>query len=160
VTRSSWHSDLPFGLRHRTTGIAFEEWLKHPSGFPANDPISLMEIAAALTEGFTCDQRQWHQAMRRCIEALLRRGWRPMLPDQSGSWQWTNRFSYEPDVPDIPESISDAAVTSWVAFGDSGGAEDLRFATKLPDDPAGAGRISPRDEAVRDGGAAPRMIQR
>jgi hypothetical protein len=112
--------------------MGFEEWLKHPSGFPANDPISLMEINAALTEAFACDQRQWHQAMRRCIEALLRRGLRPMLPDESGAWQWTNRFSYEPDVRDTPESIADAAVTSWVAFGDSGGAKDLRFATTLP----------------------------
>jgi hypothetical protein len=60
--------------------MAFEEWLDHPSGFPADDPISLMEIHAVLTDGFTCDQKQWHQAMRRCIEALLRRGWRPMLP--------------------------------------------------------------------------------
>jgi hypothetical protein len=60
-----------------------------------------------------------------------------MLPDESGAWQWTDRFSYEPEVPDTPESIADAAITSWVAFGDSGGAEALRFATELPG-PAGA----------------------
>jgi len=97
--------------------------------------MSLREIDAAITEGFACDQREWHQAMRLCIEALLRRGWRLMLYGQeAGAWQRTDRFVWPDEFGDRPEGIANAVVASWVAFGDSGGAEDIRFATRLPTD--------------------------
>jgi hypothetical protein len=119
---------------HRKTGMAFRDWLRVSSGFPAKDPISLMEIDAAIQEGFACGQNDWHEAMRLCIASLLRRGWRPMLYDKEfGTWEWTDRFNGLDEPGDgSPECIAGATVASWVAFGDSGGAEDLRFATRLP----------------------------
>jgi hypothetical protein len=97
-----------------------------------------MEIDAAIRTGFDCDQKAWHEAMRLCIVALLRRGWRPMLyDDASGAWQWTDRFTCPEEFGNGPEGITEAAVSSWVAFGDSGSAEDLRFATRLPTEPPG-----------------------
>jgi len=97
------------------------------------DPISLMDIDAEIQEGLARDQIDWHEAMCVCIASLLRRGRRPMLYDErSGTWQWTDQFTVPEMFGDGPEGIADAAVTSWVAFGDSGGAEDLRFATELP----------------------------
>ncbi len=96
-----------------------------------------MEIDAAIQEGFAFDHNSgWNEAMRLCIASLIRRGWRPMLYNKAArKWEWTTRFNYFDDLEspdDSPEGIANAAVTSWVAFGDSGGAEDLRFATRLP----------------------------
>jgi hypothetical protein len=116
--------------------MAFRDWLRNASGFPAKDPMSLMEIDATIREGFAFDRySDWNEAMRLCIASLINRGWKPMLYNkEAGTWEWTDRFSYFDDWDsrdDSPEGIALAAVSSWVAFGDSGGAEDLRFATKL-----------------------------
>jgi len=98
-----------------------------------------MEIDTAIRAGFSCDQKEWHEAMQLCIAALLRRGWRPMLYDNSsGTWQWTDQFTWPDEFGDGPEGTAAAAVLSWVAFGDSGGATDLRIATELPTEPPGA----------------------
>jgi hypothetical protein len=44
----------------------------------------------------------------------------------------------EGEFGDGPQGIAEAAVLSCNAFRNSGGAEDLRFATKLPTEPTGA----------------------
>jgi len=56
-----------------------------------------------------------------------------MLFDKENQrWTWTDRFNGWEGNDDSPEGIAEAAVDSWAAFGDSGGAEGLRFATALP----------------------------
>ena len=117
------------------TGMPFEEWLRNPSGLLVNKPIGLRDIDMAIREGFgpPVDQKQWFDRMVLCIAALLRRGWRPMLYDgKAGAWLWTDRFDCPDEFGDGPEGVAAAAVTSWIAFGDSGGAEALRFATAIP----------------------------
>jgi hypothetical protein len=97
-------------------------------------PISLIQIDAAITGEFAFDDnKDWQEAMRLCITELLRRGYKPALyNDRSESWEWTTRFTWPEEFGEGPEGIAAAAVQSWLAFGDSGGAEDLRFATELP----------------------------
>ncbi len=61
-----------------------------------------------------------------------------MLPNyETGKWEWTDLFNgfdfEEPD--DSPMGIASTAVLSWCANGDSGGAEHLRFGTRLPNSP-------------------------
>ena len=59
-----------------------------------------------------------------------------MLPnDDTGVWEWTERFHGVEDYNDTPLGIAEGAIASWVAFGNSGGAEDLRFGTVLPNRP-------------------------
>ena len=124
------------GMRHRQTGLMFEEWLQQLSRMPPKDPIGLMDIEAALREGFAGEefgQKQWIEGMRLCLTVLLQRGWRPLLYDnESNSWQWTDRFSCLSGFGEGPAGVAEAIVVSWQAFGDSGGAKDLWFATRLP----------------------------
>jgi hypothetical protein len=95
-----------------------------------------MQIDAAIREAFAFDDyRDWQEAMRLCIAQLLRRGYKPALYSyESCSWGWTDRFTWPAEFGEGPEGIAAAAVQSWLAFGDSGGAEDLRFASELPTD--------------------------
>jgi hypothetical protein len=96
--------------------------------------MSLMQIDAAIREEFVFDDhRDWQEAMILFIVELLGRGYRPALYDHAScSWNWTDRFTWPEEFGEGPEGIAAAAIQSWLAFGDSGGAEDLRFATNLP----------------------------
>jgi hypothetical protein len=127
-----WH-------RKKGTGMAFREWLRHGTELPKQDAISLMQIDAAIGEEFAFDDnRDWQEAMILCIVELLRRGFSTALYNyDTSSWEWTDRFNW-PEFGEGPEDIAAAAVQSWLAFGDSGGAEDLRFARELPTDGAPA----------------------
>ena len=59
--------------RHLDTGMAFQDWLKHPAGFQAIEPIGLEEMSKIITGSFSCDQKQWLEAMQLCITHLLDR---------------------------------------------------------------------------------------
>jgi hypothetical protein len=122
-----WH-------RKGGTGVAFREWLRGGAGLPKQGPISLMQIDTAIRDEFAFDNhKDWQEAMRLCIAELLRRGYGTALYNcESSSWEWTNRFTWPDEFGEGPEGIAAAAVQSWLAFGDSGRAEDLRFATELP----------------------------
>jgi hypothetical protein len=66
----------------------------------------------------------------------VQRGLKPMLPNyEAGRWEWTNRFNGESGHDEAPLTAAKTAIFSWCAFGDSGGAEHLRFGTRLPDGP-------------------------
>jgi len=114
--------------------MAFREWVRRPTGPPTQGPISLMQIDAAIQNEFLFDDPgDWQEAMRLCIAELLRRGYRPALYNyEARTWEWTDRFTWPEEFGEGPEGIAAAAVRSWLAFGDSGGAEDLRLATELP----------------------------
>ena len=120
--------------RKKGTGMAFREWVRRPTGLPTQGPISLMQINAAIHNEFAFDDhKDWQEAMRLCIAELLRRGYRPALYSyESGSWEWTDRFTCPTWFGEGSEGIAAAAVQSWLAFGASGGAEDFRFARELP----------------------------
>jgi hypothetical protein len=122
-----WH-------RKSGTGMAFREWLRRGTELPKQGSISLMQISAAVGEEFAFnDNKDWHEAMKLCIAELLRSGHKTALYNyDSDSWEWTDRFNLPDDFGIGPEGVAAAAIQSWVAFGDSGGAEDLRFAIELP----------------------------
>lgn len=122
--------------RMRSTEMAVREWLRQGTELPKQGPISLMQISAAIGKQFAFnDNLDWHEAMKFCIAELLRRGHRTALYNySSGSWEWTDRFNLPDEFGKGPEGVAVAAIQSWVAFGDSGGAEDLRFAIDLPTD--------------------------
>jgi len=113
--------------------MAFREWVRRPTGPPTQGPISLMQFDAAIQNEFLFDDHgDWQEAMRLCIAELLRRGYRPALCNyEARAWEWTDRFTWPEEFGEGPEGIA-AAAQSWLAFGDSGGAEDLRLATELP----------------------------
>jgi len=117
--------------------MAFREWVRRPTGLPTQGPITLMQIDSAIMQEFAFDDhRDWQEAMRLCIAELLRRGYRPALYNyEASAWEWTDRFTWPEEFGgfgDGPEGIAAGAVQSWLAYGDSGGAEDLRLATELP----------------------------
>jgi hypothetical protein len=124
-----WH-------RERGRGMAFRDWVEQGAELSKQNSISLMQISAAIQEQFAFnDNKDWHEAMKLCIVELLRRGHGTALYNyDSGSWEWTDRFDLPDEFGKGPEGIAAAAIQSWVAFGDSGGAEDLRFAIELPAD--------------------------
>jgi hypothetical protein len=115
-------------------GLGFREWLRQPTGLPMEGSISLRLIDSAIRENFEFeDHKDWQEAMILSIAELLRRGYGQALYDRaSGSWGWTDRFICPDEFGEGPEDIGAAVVQSWLAFGDSGGAEDLRFVTELP----------------------------
>jgi hypothetical protein len=119
--------------------MSFVEWLDDPASWPASEPVSLIEIGTALHMAFDGSDllhREWLEARKLYVEALVRRGLRPMLPNyETGSWEWTDRFNGFEGDDDSPQSIATAALTSLYAFGDSGGAEHLRLGTQLSSGP-------------------------
>ena len=115
-------------LRHRTTGVPIEDWLEGWCSAREKEIIGLRDIDLAIRHGFDVSHREWFETMDLCIKRLVELGFQPMLfDDERGEWEWTDRFDSEAG------EMAGYAVTSWVAFGDSGGAEDLRFAKALPD---------------------------
>jgi hypothetical protein len=126
-------------MQHEPTGMSFRKWLHDPGGLPIIEPMGLIEISEVFDSAFgryRLQQRDWLEGLMLCIAALGERGLRPMLPNyETGKWEWTNRFNGENGDDDSPRSIAETAVLSWCAFGDSGGAEHLRFGTQLPDGP-------------------------
>jgi hypothetical protein len=126
-------------LHHEPTSMSFHKWLDDPDGLPIKEPISLIEIRQIFNSDFGGSRLAYGdrlEGLRLCVAALVRRGLRPMLPNyETGKWEWTNRFSGMNGDDDTPRSIAEMAVLSWVAFGDSGGAEHLRFGTQLANGP-------------------------
>jgi hypothetical protein len=117
-----WH-------RKRGTGMAFREWLRRRTGLPTQGPVSLMQINEAINEHFAFDNtKDRREAIQACAAELLRRGYGTALYNyESSTWEWTDRFTLPDLFSESPEGIAAAAVASWLAFGDSGGAEDLRL---------------------------------
>ncbi|WP_139017304.1 hypothetical protein [Bradyrhizobium sp. STM 3809] len=125
-----------YEMQHDPTGLSFAQWLNDPRGLPAKEPISLVEIRDAFHSafgGYRLEYGSWLDGLIICVAALVRRGLRPMLPNyRTRTWEWTDRFIGE-DGEDDPESVAAMVIFSWCAYGDSGGAEHLRFGTRLPD---------------------------
>jgi len=119
--------------------MSFSKWLDDPASWPASEPVSLIEISTALHSAFDgcdLDLGEWLEARKLYLETLVRRGLRPMFPNyETGTWEWTDRFNGFEGDDNSPGSIADAALQSWDAFGDSGGAEHLRFGTQLSSGP-------------------------
>jgi hypothetical protein len=126
-------------MQHESTGMSFRKWLDDPDGLPIKEPIGLIEIREIFNSAFgrcRLEYGEWLDGLRLCVAAFVQRGLRPMLPNyETGKWEWTNRFSGENGDDDTPRSVAEMAVLSWCAFGDSGGAEHVRFGTRLPDGP-------------------------
>jgi hypothetical protein len=117
--------------------MAFRDWLTHPAGLPRKDPIGVIDLDEAIRNEFAFENhKDWQEAMQLAIAALLRSGWRQTLNNKKNeAWEWTDAFTCPEEFGEEPEDIGAAVVQSWLAFGKSGGAEDLRFAAKLPTDP-------------------------
>lgn len=117
---------------------SFTNWLADPAGLNSQNLLGLEAIDQQLRDAFLIDAKSdWYTAIVLCVAALIERGLRPMLPNEgTGVWEWTERFNGYEGGDDTPLGIGEGAIGSWVAFGDSGGAEDLRFGTALPSTPA------------------------
>ncbi|WP_315786886.1 hypothetical protein [Bradyrhizobium sp. SZCCHNPS1003] len=123
-------------MQHEPTGMSFRQWLDDLDGLPAKEPIGLAEIAEIFNSAFgryKLDYGSWLDGLKLCVAAIVQRGLRPMLPNyETGKWEWTDRFHGE-NGEDDPRSVAATAVFSWCAHSDSGGAEHLRFGTRLPE---------------------------
>lgn len=126
-------------MQHEPTGMTFHKWLDDSNGLPSKEPIGLVEIREIFNAGFgryRLEYQDFLEGLRLCVAALVQRGLRPMLPNyEKGKWEWTSIFNGESGDNDSPKSIGDMAILSWVGWGDSGGAEHLRFGTRLPSGP-------------------------
>ena len=125
-------------MKQELTGMSFHAWLDDPNGLIANEPIGLIEIRG-LFEAFVGRRRlehvNWSEGMILCVAALVRRGLRPALPNyRTGEWEWTEHFNGETGEDD-PMIVGGALIGTWAAYGDSGGAEHVRFSASLPDGP-------------------------
>ena len=127
----------PTEMQHEPTGMSFSKWLDDPDGLPTNEPIGLIEIRDVFNSAFgryRLEYGDWLDGLILCVAALVQRGVRPMLPNfETGKWEWTNRFNGEDGGDDTPLVVAARAIWTWCAYGDSGGAQQLRFGTRLPD---------------------------
>ncbi|MGJ5077084.1 hypothetical protein [Bradyrhizobium oligotrophicum] len=126
-------------MQHEPSGLSFREWLDDPTGMPITQPIGLDQIQEIFNAGFghhRLTYGDWLDGFALCVAAVVLRGFRPMLPNyETRRWEWTTRFNGETGDDDTPLTVAKAAIFSACAFGDSGGAEHLRFGTRLPDGP-------------------------
>jgi hypothetical protein len=110
--------------KDRFSGISLSEWVERMPNELSIDAVGMWQIVPFGRKGFGLEGEELVAFTRRCVDALLQRGAKPVVGAVDGIHYWELKGNYG----DTNDKVTEAVISEWLASGQDPDAGGLWFA--------------------------------